>query len=220
MPDKTGVNLQDLDAVFFDLGMVLFRFDWRIAIPRFASLNGGDRARVEQFLADDLHVEYELGRLSDRTFYERACRQMRFCGTYAEFKDIWCDIFQEISGTSALARQIAQFLPVYAVSNTNPLHIEFLEANRDLFQIFRQRFYSYALGLRKPDAQLYREMLRRAQVEPSRALLVDDNLENVRGARAVEMQALHVPTPELAQAQLGLLLTGLQASRKYEPLAR
>lgn len=220
MLDKTDfVDISQLRAIFFDLGMVLFTFDWGIATPRFASFNGGNQSSVQSFLAHQFHIDYELGLLSDQEFYQRAREHMGFRGSFDQFRDIWCNIFSEISGTAARARQLAAVLPAYVISNTNPLHIAFLEAREPLFQVFRRRFYSYQLGIRKPESRLYLAMLEQAGVDAPHALLVDDKLENVQGARAVGMQALYVPTPPLAEAKLALLLKQIQGYRDYESLA-
>ena len=45
-------------------------------------------------------------------------------------------------------------------------------------------------GVMKPDARIFRLALARAGVEPAEALLIDDALANVEGARQLGMQAL------------------------------
>jgi FMN phosphatase YigB (HAD superfamily) len=64
-------------------------------------------------------------------------------------------------------------------------------------------------GLMKPDARIFRLALARAGVEPEEALLVDDALANVEGARQTGMQALHFMDPAAARRQLELL-TGVE----------
>lgn len=200
------LDIENLKAVFFDLGQVLFTFDWQIAIPRFAALNGGNRSRVEEFLAHQFHVDYEAGAYTDAEFYRQACEIMDFRGSFEQFRDIWCDIFAEIQTTTILARQLATLYPLYVISNTNPLHIEFLTMRHNLFRIFREAFYSYTFRARKPDPQLYDAILERVNLRARNSLLVDDKLENILGARAIGMQTLHVPTPEIAQVKLAELI--------------
>lgn len=207
------LDFVNLKAIFFDLGQVLFTFDWQIAVPRFAALNGGDRALVEQFLAHQFHIDYEAGGYTDAEFFQKASELMCFRGTYEQFCDIWCDIFAEIETTTTLARQLATLYPLYVISNTNPLHIEFLTTRHDLFQIFLDTFYSYTFQARKPDPQLYYAILERAGFDAPSALLVDDKLDNVVSARAVGMQTLHVPTPTIAQVKLQELIEQARPQR-------
>lgn len=50
---------------------------------------------------------------------------------------------------------------------------------------------SSEVGLRKPDRRIYLLTCERLGVEPSSAVFVDDNLDNVAAARAVGMEAIH-----------------------------
>jgi putative hydrolase of the HAD superfamily len=57
---------------------------------------------------------------------------------------------------------------------------------------------SSEVGLRKPDPRIYRLTCERLAVEPSSAVFVDDNLDNVAAARAVGMEAVHFDDDPLA----------------------
>src|SRR5262249_51856071 len=46
-------------------------------------------------------------------------------------------------------------------------------------------------GLAKPDPRLYQRAAERLRVQPGEAVLVDDFLENVEGARAAGWQGIH-----------------------------
>ncbi|MCG3142490.1 MAG: D-ribitol-5-phosphate phosphatase [Anaerolineae bacterium] len=192
-------------AIFFDLGMVLVTFDWSVAIARFGKL-GIPAARVQTFLDDPLHEAFERSALSEQEFLARGLAMTGFDGAPAEFKKYWNEIFTPLAANIELARQLAARFPLYVISNTNPWHMEYLEAEYAWLQIFRERFYSPALGLRKPDARIFEIALARAQVAPQDALFLDDRLENIHGAQAVGMQTLHVPTPQRVTIELEKLV--------------
>jgi putative hydrolase of the HAD superfamily len=71
--------------------------------------------------------------------------------------------------------------------------------------LFTTRFYSFMLGVRKPEPRIYELALADAQIAPARALFVDDRAENIEGAARVGMQTLHVPTPQILQRELSKL---------------
>jgi putative hydrolase of the HAD superfamily len=78
-----------------------------------------------------------------------------------------------------------------------------------LDQAFDHLIISAEVGLTKPDPRVYRLAAQRLGVEPSEAVFVDDFVENVEGARAVGMHALHYqPGLDVAAAlaQLGVEL--------------
>jgi HAD superfamily hydrolase (TIGR01509 family) len=54
----------------------------------------------------------------------------------------------------------------------------------------------------KPKAQIYLLALEQLGVSPNEALFVDDFIENVEGARAVGMSAIHFKEPEQALQQI------------------
>lgn len=56
---------------------------------------------------------------------------------------------------------------------------------------FRYFVNSGRLGLAKPDLKFYRELLKVLGEQPEDILFVDDKLENIEGARAAGLSALH-----------------------------
>ena len=59
---------------------------------------------------------------------------------------------------------------------------------------FREQFISCEMKLLKPSPEIYQEAVRRIGLPAGEILFIDDNRENVEGARAVGLQArLFVP---------------------------
>ncbi len=191
-----------LDAIFFDLGKVMVTFDWDIAIPRFAAHNGGDTERVRQFLANPYHDAFERNEFTEQEFFERGRELTGFDGTLEQFRTYWNEIFAEIPSSIRLLRELAARYPLYALSNTNPWHAAYIEKHFGWMNLFTTRFYSFMLGVRKPDPRIYELALADAQILPARALMIDDRAENIEGAARVGMQTLHVPTPQILQSEL------------------
>ena len=61
--------------------------------------------------------------------------------------------------------------------------------------IFSAFFSSCYLGVRKPNPRIYEIALDVMRAEPAASLFVDDREENVAGARAVGLRAIHAPEP-------------------------
>ena len=71
---------------------------------------------------------------------------------------------------------------------------EFGDAWRATFpvdELFEVVVDSSAVGMRKPDERIYRLTCERIGVDPTAAVFVDDNRDNVDAARAVGMEAVH-----------------------------
>lgn len=192
----------NIDAIFFDLGMVLVTFDWDIAIPRFAARNGRNEKIIKDFLAHPKHESFERNGVSGDAFYAFGRDSIKWRGSQQEFQQIWNEIFTEIPEAIRLARALAQEYPLHVISNTNPWHAAYVEAKYEWINLFEQRIYSCAVELRKPDPRIYQLAAERAGVPPERALFIDDRLENLEGAQKIGMQTIHAPTTQLLRAGL------------------
>lgn len=200
------MNQRPFDAIFFDLGMVLVTFDWNLAIPRFAA-RGASPEKVRAFLDDPVHEEFERGAVTEAEFFARGQSMMNFQGTCEEFKTYWNEIFETHAANIELARQLAAAYPLFVISNTNPWHMAYVEKTYAWVHLFRERFYSPPLKIRKPHPRIFEIALARSGIAAERALFLDDRLENIHGAASVGMQTLFVPTPEIATQELTKLVT-------------
>ncbi len=76
------------------------------------------------------------------------------------------------------------------ISNSPPTNDDQL-ADLGIAHYVEVAVFSYELGLRKPEKEIFIELLERVNVESSQALMIGDSLENdVNGALAVGMDAL------------------------------
>ena len=65
----------------------------------------------------------------------------------------------------------------------------------------REVYVSSTIGLRKPEAEAYDYVVRAIGVSADRIVFFDDSLENIEGARARGLQAVHVKSgADLADA--------------------
>jgi HAD superfamily hydrolase (TIGR01509 family) len=109
-------------------------------------------------------------------------------------------------GITPLLARAAKRMPLYAFSNTNNAHVEhFSKAYADALSHFREVFLSSSIGLRKPDAAAYDHVIRAIGVPASRILFFDDLAENVEGARARGLTAVHVTSPDHVAEALAAL---------------
>jgi putative hydrolase of the HAD superfamily len=127
----------------------------------------------------------------------------------AQFLEGWNAIFAgEMPGIAALLARAAKRLPLYAFSNTNNAHVEYFPlVYAGVLGHFREMFLSSSIGLRKPDAAAYDHVVRAIGVPAGRIVFFDDLAENVEGARARGLSAVHVRSPDdvaRALAELGI----------------
>jgi glucose-1-phosphatase len=75
----------------------------------------------------------------------------------------------------------------------------------DVLGHFRELFLSSTIGLRKPDAAAYDHVVKAIGVPPKRIVFFDDLAENIEGARARGLIAVHVRSPDDVAGALAAL---------------
>ena len=93
--------IRQINDVLFDLGNVLVRFDWDIALRRLTPYLSPELARLlrsdKQAFNKLFHepgAALESGRISFDEFHEIMCDRLAIEIEKEEFYRIWCDIFQ------------------------------------------------------------------------------------------------------------------------------
>jgi HAD superfamily hydrolase (TIGR01509 family) len=125
----------------------------------------------------------------------------------AQFLEGWNAIFAgEMPEIAALLALAARRLPLYAFSNTNRAHeVHFTRAFAKVLAHFQKMFLSSTIGLRKPDAAAYDHVVKEIGVPAERIVFFDDVMENIEGARARGLVAVHVTsTRDVADALAAL----------------
>ena len=191
-------------ALIFDLGGVLINLDYAAPIAAFATLTGslGDQLGFTQQAQAPLFDALETGQLSAANF-RTALR--RTYGLRAEVPDAaldaaWNAILLDVPAERlALLRALrAGGYRLFLLSNTNALHRAAFDAilHRDhglpdgLLSLFDQVYYSHEVGLRKPDAAIFRRVVADHDLDPTRTLFIDDSPQHVTAARTVGLRAL------------------------------
>jgi FMN phosphatase YigB (HAD superfamily) len=196
------------DALLFDLGRVVIDIDFDKALACWAGHAGCEPAHlVGRFARDDLYQRHETGSVSDAEFFAGLRASLGIDLTDTQFLEGWNAIFAgEMPGIGSLLARARARVPLYAFSNTNSAHVEhFSQAYAEVLGHFREIFLSSAIGLRKPDAAAYDHVVRAIGVPAERIVFFDDLAENIDGARARGLTAVHVTSPgDVARALAAL----------------
>jgi FMN phosphatase YigB (HAD superfamily) len=198
------------DALLFDLGRVVLDIDFSKVATTWASHAGCEPAQlVGRLSPNDSWRRHERGEISDAEFFDGLRASLGIAISDAQFLEGWNAIFTgEMPGIAAQLARAGQILPLYAFSNTNGAHVtHFSHAYADVLGHFREVYLSSSIGLRKPEAEAYDYVIKAIGVPASRIAFFDDSFENIEGARARGLTAVHVTAPDdvaKALAALGI----------------
>ena len=172
-----------LEAIVFDIGNVLLRFDFNRAIERIAPFCGVPIPEIPQKM-EPLKMDLESGRLAGEAFLATLEQVLEYGGDRQLLKQAWQEIFEPIEATHQLVAHLSSRVPLFLLSNTNDLHTEYFLARYEVFKHFQDAVYSHEAGLMKPDLAIYKHALKRFKLSGEKLLFIDDLAPNVDAAQA------------------------------------
>ena len=197
--------MNTIETIIFDLGGVLI--DWN---PKYVyrEVFNGDEEKVEWFLnnicTSEWNVEHDAGRpLSVGT--ELLVKQHPEYEAWIRiYYDRWSDMLGgPIEETVALLNQLKRKneYRLYALTNwsaeTFPVALE----RYGFLQHFEGIIVSGKEKTRKPFAKIYDILLERYKITPGRAIFIDDNTDNVKGAIDVGINGIRFENAEQLQSE-------------------
>lgn len=179
--------------LIIDLGAVLFAIDIPASLRAFAKYATADSPPVSpEILSCPPFTEFEKGILSPAGFREALRSSFALSAMDAELDAAWnALLIGVIPGRVTLMEQLAKARNIVLLSNTNQLHFDALEKEcRPLFERFRSTYFSFNMGMRKPDAEIFEYVLAREGWSAGDTALIDDSKVNVQGAKAAGLETL------------------------------
>ena len=196
------------DALLFDLGRIVLDIDFNKVVASWAGHAGCEPSHlVGRFSPDEAWRRHERGEISDAAFFESLRASLGIDITNMQFLEGWNAIFAgEMPGIAAMLARAGTRLPLYAFSNTNGAHVEhFSRAYADVLGHFREIYLSSTIGLRKPDSAAYDHVVKAIGAPAGRIVFFDDLAENIEGARARGLSAVHVTSTDDVSEALAAL---------------
>ena len=189
--------------ILFDFGDIFVNLRKEATAKAFRQLG------LTEFSADleELNKAYEIGAISELDFlsgFQTHLPQAELL----EIRQAW----NTIIGDFPLYRlEFLQMLKpnyrLFLLSNTDATHISFFEHqvglsfSRDFYSCFEKVYFSYEMGLRKPDPVCFQTVLARHELQPKHTLFIDDKKENTDAAAALGLSVwnLHVGQEDVVQ---------------------
>ncbi len=180
-------------AIIFDLGNVLLPIDLDKTYAAFSAYSSLSKEEIGSIIIENqLWVPYESGKQSDIEFREFLRSRLDLTISDFEFDEAFSALllnFQE--GVYEWIASLQSTYHLILLSNTSSIHAErFTKVSlgptgENLFSLFHHVYYSFEMGLVKPDPAIYHRVLTEQGFSPSQVLFFDDNLANINSAKLI-----------------------------------
>lgn len=190
----------------FDLGGVILDLSVDKTLQAVAELSNLDKKEVTQrYIQGEGFLLYEKGLISEEEFRDFVRKTYAVKASDEAVDKAWNAMLVGLPmGKLELLQRLMKTYNVFLLSNTNTIHLRYINevmlppvaGVNSLDPYFHRTYYSHLMNKRKPDADIFLQVLEENNLKAAESLFLDDNLQNVEGARAVGMQAVHVVTPD------------------------
>lgn len=181
-----------INTVIFDVGNVLVNYDWKSYVKSF------DFPEELNQLAASAMFENPLWEEADRGVMTPQQLEDGFAANAPQYADEMRMLFRRAEGTVTVypyAREWVRELKnrgmkVYILSNYASQMFERTKKQMDFLPLVDGAIFSFQCHKIKPEQEIYQELIKKYQINPAKAVFIDDRSVNVEGAREAGLKAL------------------------------
>lgn len=180
-----------VDAVVFDLGQVLVRWD-----PFGPFVGRMDRDAVEAFFADVDFPSFNHHQDAGRPWAQAKAEVRARFPQHAAALDVYVDHFADalpgpVPGSERLVRDlVAAGVRTLGLTNWSAETFHLAEPAAPVVGLLEDVLVSGAVGLAKPDERIFRLLIDRFDLDAAATVFADDSAVNVEAAARLGLQAV------------------------------
>lgn len=181
-----------MKVLAFDLGGVIFNFDYRIALRKIKGKIGVSEDKIiEELFYKDFALDYEKGLISSYDFYHKFKNAFKATLDYEEFTSVWSQIFSPDEEIIDLIERLRLLYPVYLISNINELHFNYLyQKFEKIFSLFDALILSFKVNSVKPEAEIYKKLEAVSRCRAKDILYIDDREDLIIEANKLNFKCI------------------------------
>lgn len=189
-----------INTIIFDFGDIFINLDKGAPKVEFAKLG------LNEWPADldALAIKFELGKVDELQFIQGIQKYLPDA-SIEEVRNAWNSVLPE-HPMPLYRLEFLQILSLkyrlFLLSNTDPMHVEKFQHKagmtfyREFYQCFEQVYFSFELGMRKPEPELFNYIIKKHDLSLKRTLFIDDSKENTDAAAAIGLQVWNLQVGE------------------------
>jgi len=190
-------SLNKFKNIIFDLGGVIINIDLSLTMTAFEELGIKDVPKLfSTTLQQQLFDFQEKGTITSAQFRDEIRKFSTVHLLDSQIDEAWNALLLDLpKARLELLEKVKRSHRTFLLSNTNEIHIQTIQRylNKeygisDLSSFFEKTYLSYQLGMRKPDAELFKLVLDENKLNPSETLFIDDSKQHILAAEKLGIQ--------------------------------
>lgn len=190
-----------IKLIIFDLGGVVVNY-YEEQYFDFLSKKTGIGAKKIKTAFSDVIKQQEAGKITLAEMEKIVIKRLNINHNGLEWSEAFKRIAKPNKKTITTVRQLKKNYKVVLLTNIS--YSRYISATQFIFDktLFKKRFVSCYLKMRKPDKKIYLYVLKTMKVKPSEAIFIDNLKENIVGAEKVGIRGLLFTSNEKLIADL------------------
>jgi FMN phosphatase YigB (HAD superfamily) len=201
--------MDNIKNIIFDYGNVIFTLDFKRSRQAWLDLGIADPdSFYSHYAQDNIFTEMDRGAVSEAEFRDHIRKIADKPGlTDAEIDGAWNALLVGVAPANhELLLRVKDQYRTFLLSNTNSIHhrwfTEYLKNEHGLQgnePLFEKVYYSHIMGKRKPDAEIFQQVLDENTLDPAETLFIDDTAQHIEGAKKLGIQTYLMTAPDSIQ---------------------
>lgn len=203
------MTFKNIRAVIWDMGGVILRTENKVPRQNLASQYGISVAALENLVFNSASSQLaHVGKITEKEHWQNIASHFKLKDE-EELKRFKRAFWGGDQADAELVAYIRSLRPKYKtglLSNAWQDTRRLIALHHDFLDTFDVSIFSAEVGLAKPDARFYHLILTELGVAPAESVFVDDIIENIDGAVAAGMRAIHFTERRKALQELHAML--------------
>ena len=193
-----------LRAIIFDIGRVLIRVDVSRATSGLAEgLSLSPEETWSALERDPRWPDWQEGHISPQDWHLYLSKRLGSRLSFEQFVEVWNSGLDPTPiHEDGFLEKLGKKYRLAVLSNTDPVHVAYMERTYKFLSLFPVRIYSCRVGVCKPNPLIYKEALLACKVRAQEAVYVDDVPAYAQAAAQLGMHGIVFHSPEQLHSDL------------------
>ena len=199
--------MKNIDNIIFDLGNVILNIDYQNTIDAFEKIGVPD-ASIFYSKSSQLNIfnQLETGHISKQNFILEIQKFVPKASA-SQIINAWNAILQDLPNERIeILKDIKDKFSIFLLSNTNTIHIEKIidklgkKKYEEFYNLFDKVYYSHEVKLRKPNADIFKLVIKENCLSIKNTLFIDDSIQHIESAKKIGLKTYHLDGNETVES--------------------